>query len=215
VTRAPHFRDRAEAGRRLASVVATLRLDDAVVLGLPRGGVPVAAEVAVAIGGPLDVLVARKLGAPRQPELGIGAIAEGGGRVLDERSLALLRVTDEQLADVVTREEHELARRIARYRGDRPLRSLHDRTIVLVDDGLATGVTATAAVRSVLLLGAARVIVAVPVAAPDAVERLDAEGSEVVVVGAPASFGAVGQFYDRFAPTTDEEVERLLARATG
>ena len=206
------FRDRAEAGRRLAEAVVALRPVDPVVLGLPRGGVVVAAPVATALGAPLDVLVVRKIGVPWQPELGAGALAEDGEPDLDPALLAKVGVTPADLAPVVARERDELARRVERYRGGRALPPVDGRTVVLVDDGLATGGTARAAVAALRRLGAGRVVLAVPVAAPDTLARLRPLVDDLVCLDAPARFAAVGQAYDDFRQTTDGEVLALLGR---
>lgn len=206
------YRDRADAGRRLAEAVVARAPEQPVVLGLPRGGVPVAAEVAAALGCALDVVVARKVGAPGQPEMGIGAVAEGGGEVVDAATVRGLGVSDTALAAAVAAEREELDRRVATYRRGRPLPPLAGHVVVLVDDGLATGVTAEAAVRGLRTLGVERVLLAVPVGAPEAVARLEAVADEVVCPLRPARFRAVGQWYDRFGQTGDAEVLRLLGR---
>ena len=204
------FRDRRDAGRALAPHVLALGLADPVVLALPRGGVPVAVEVATALGCPLEVFVARKLGLPGSPELGVGALAEGGEPLLDELLLALLGLSPDDLAGTVERERAELARRVQHYRGDRPLLELTGRQVVLVDDGLATGVTARAALRA-LQGKAARLVLAVPVCAPGAAEALRSEADDVVCALRPAAFRAVGAWYEDFDQTTDAEVLALLA----
>ena len=208
-----HFRDRQDAGRQLGRLL--LRYRDAVpaVLALPRGGVPVGYEVARALGAPLDVLVARKIGAPSQPELGIGAIAPGGVIVLDERTVAALGVTEAELEAIVARETAEMARRLARYRGDRPPPELRDRTVIVVDDGLATGVTARAAIASVRLEEPQAVVLAVPVAAPESARAFGALVDDLVAVIMPHDFRAVGLWYEDFEQTSDEEVLDLLDRA--
>lgn len=205
------FRDRQDAGEKLAWELAGYRGPLTVVVGLPRGGVPVAAEVARALEAPLDVLLVRKLGHPAQPELAVGALAQGGFLVWNEdvlRSAGLARV---QLGEVVERERRELARRAAAYRGDRPPLDLAGKTVLIVDDGLATGATMRAAVAAARGLGAASVVVAVPVAAPDTLAQLTAEADEVVCVAEPQGFQSVGQWYARFGQTTDDEVRALLA----
>jgi putative phosphoribosyl transferase len=211
VTGQDRFRDRREAGRALAERVRSLGLADPVVLALPRGGVPVAAEVAAALDAPLDVLVARKLGLPGQPEFGVGAIAEGGEPLLDEHVLSRLGLSTHDMADTVAREREELARRVAHYRGERALPDLTGRQVVLVDDGLATGVTARAALRSVRSARPDQLVLAVPVCAPDSARALAAEADHVVCVLQPVGFGAVGAWYERFDQTSDAEVLDLLA----
>ncbi|MEU4120495.1 phosphoribosyltransferase family protein [Kitasatospora sp. NPDC028055] len=208
-----HFTDRTEAGRRLADRLGHLVGPGTVVVALPRGGVPVAAEVAAALGAPLDICVIRKLGVPHQPELGMGAIGEDGVRVLNEQVIRLAGVDDGQLAQVERRERAELERRAVRYRGDRPAADLRGRTVVVVDDGVATGSTARAACRIVRARGAARVVLAVPVAPRDWTERLSEVADELVCVDTPSPFFAIGEFYADFTQTGDEEVLRLLAEA--
>ncbi|MBV2156357.1 phosphoribosyltransferase family protein [Kitasatospora sp. SUK 42] len=210
-----HFTDRTDAGRRLAARLGHLGGPDTVVVALPRGGVPVAAEVASALGAPLDICVIRKLGVPYQPELGMGAIGEDGVRVLNEQVIGLAGISDEQLAKVERRERAELERRALRYRGDRPAAELRGRTVVVVDDGIATGSTALAACRIVRARGAARVVLAVPVAPRDWTDRLSAVADELVCVDTPSPFFAIGEFYADFSQTEDEEVLRLLAEARG
>ncbi|MFJ9549886.1 phosphoribosyltransferase family protein [Streptomyces erythrochromogenes] len=207
------FTDRADAGERLAEAVRHLEGERPVVLGLPRGGVPVAFPVAHALGAPLDVIVVRKLGVPHHRELGFGAIGEGGVRVISEDIVRSSRVTQQELADVEHAEEAELARQARRFRGDRSRVPLDGRAVIVVDDGIATGATAAAACRVVRAQGAARVVLAVPVAAPDAVVRLRGETDEVVCLCAPRAFRAVGEWYRDFSQTPDEEVVSLLARA--
>ena len=199
------FRDRAAAGRLLAERVRALGLDDPLVLALPRGGVPVAYEVALALDAPLDVIVARKVGAPGHAEYGIGAVAEGGGVVVSD---------DAWLAGggwerLVAAERAELERRVRRYRGDRPLPDVAGRDVVLVDDGLATGVTAEAALAALRDKGPRRLVLAVPVTSRQAAARLAAL-AEVTYVSAPEPFRAVGEWYETFGQTTDEEVLALL-----
>ena len=208
------FRDRIDAGGRLAERVRELGLADPVVLGLPRGGVPVAAMVAASLGAPLDVFVARKVGAPGHPEYGIGAVAEGGGVVAHPAALAALRLSREDFASLARREERELARRVRQYRGDRALTPIAGRDVVLVDDGLATGVTAEAALGALRPHGPRTLVLAVPVCAPETARRLAALADRVVWVLAPDTFSAVGQWYDEFGQTSDQEVVALL-RAPG
>lgn len=204
------FKDRQDAGRRLAALLEQLRCEQPVVVGIPRGGVPVAAEVARALGAPLDVAVVRKIGAPQSPEYAIGALAEGGVHVLSEQAVRALRLTEDECVALVARVEGELERRLRRYRGDRAPIELNGRTAILVDDGLATGRSALAAVRSLRRRGAARVIVAVPVAARESAQSLSDDADEVVCVAMPADLWAVGYWYEDFSPTSDVEVAALL-----
>jgi putative phosphoribosyl transferase len=205
------FRDRRHAGRLLGERVRALGLSRPIVLGLPRGGVVVAAEVARALGAPLDVLVVRKLGAPGNPELGVGAIAEGGVSVLNESLIARLGVRPRDLEAVTQREARELERRTAAYRRGRAPLELGGGTAVVVDDGLATGYTARAAVAAARRRGASSVVLAVPVAAPETVREFAPLVEAVVCVEMPEFLYAVGASYADFSQTRDEEVERLLA----
>ncbi|MGQ0433711.1 MAG: phosphoribosyltransferase family protein [Microthrixaceae bacterium] len=205
------FADRVDAGRRLADRLGS-RPGDLVVLALPRGGVPVAAEVARALDAPLDVILVRKLGVPAQPELAMGAIGEGGIQIANEDVIRLGRVTSEQWTAIVEREGAELARRAQRFRGDRPRVPVVGRTAVLVDDGIATGATAMAACRVARALGAARIVLAVPVASRSAVEALRPAVDEIVCLETPIEFRAVGQWYHDFSQTTDDEVVAILRR---
>lgn len=207
------FKDRAEAGRRLADRLRELRNENPIVLALPRGGVPVAYEVARALGAPLDVMIARKLGAPGQPELGIGAIAPGGVRVLNEEAIRMLGLSDGEIEEIAAKEEQELRRRLRRFRGDRPAPEIRGRTVILVDDGLATGVTAKAAIRAIRKEKPRRIVFAVPVCASDTAQALADEVDEFVCLEAPVSFGAVGLWYQNFEQTSDTEVLALLERA--
>src|SRR2546421_1543959 len=206
------FRDRREAGRRLAERLSGLRATSPLILGLPRGGVPVAYEVAKALGAPLDILVVRKLGVPFQPELGMGAVGEDGVRVLNADVLRQAGVTEAQLAQVEARERAEVEERAARLRGVIQAIPLRGRTVVSVDDGLATGGTARAAVRVARERGAARVILAVPVAPPETVAALRRDADDVVAVETPEPFFAIGGWYSDFSPTSDDEVIELLAQ---
>ncbi|QMU71398.1 hypothetical protein GXP74_27360 [Streptacidiphilus sp. P02-A3a] len=207
------FVDRADAGRRLAAGLERLRGPDVVVLGLPRGGVPVAAEVAAALGAPLDVIVVRKLGVPFQPELGMGAIGEGGVRVVNEAVLTATGTSAAELASVERRERVELERRADRYRGGRARVGLTGRTALVVDDGVATGSTARAACLIARAQGAARVVLAVPVAPVDWRTRLAGVADELVCPDTPADFFGIGQFYQDFTQSTDEQVVDCLDRA--
>ena len=206
------FADRREAGRALGAAVRGRWADGRpLVLGLPRGGVPVAAEVAAALRAPLDVLVVRKLGTPAQPELAMGAIASGGVRVLNPSVVQSLGIAPVAIERVAAVELVELERRERGFRGERPRPALDGRTVVLVDDGLATGATVRAAVEAVRVSSPTRVVVAVPVGAPDSCALVAEVADEVVCLHAPDDFRAVGAYYLDFTQTTDDEVRRLLA----
>jgi predicted phosphoribosyltransferase len=188
---------------------------DVIVLALPRGGVPVAYEVARALRAPLDVFIVRKLGLPGQEELAMGAVASGGVRVLNEPLVRVLGITDRVIDGVASRERQELARREQLYRGDRPPLDVRGRIVILVDDGLATGATMHAAVAALRRQQPARIVVAVPVAAPETCERLRLVADDVLCLTTPAEFQSVGIWYDDFAQTSDDEVRSLLGRAAG
>lgn len=208
------FAHRAEAGRRLADRLTPYQgRPDVIVLGLPRGGVPVAFEVAHALGAPLDVFLVRKLGVPGHEELALGAIATGGVRVLNLDVVKALNLSESVIAAVTQEQQAELARRERAYRGDRPAPDLRGRIVILVDDGLATGSTMRAAIAAVRHSAPARVVVAVPTGAPSTCASLRAEADEVVCLLTPEPFRAVGLWYADFRPTTDEEVVNLLAHA--
>ena len=208
------FPDRAEAGRQLAEKLEKYAgLDDVIVLGLPRGGVPVAYEVAKRLRAPLDVFIVRKLGVPGFEELAAGAIASGGVRVLNEDVARALPNADEIIESVTAKETAELQRREQSYRDGRPAPELSGKTIILVDDGLATGATMRAAVKALRQRGAATIVVAVPVGPPDTCREFEDEADEVVCASEPEFFQAVGQYYEDFSQTSDDEVRDLLARA--
>ena len=204
------FRDRHEAGERLAEALVGRVDDRAVVLGVPRGGVIVAVPVARALAAPLDIVVPRKLGAPGNPELGIGAVAPGV-RVVDERLVRALHVASDYLDEEAARQEAELGRRLLAYRGDRPPPNLAGRAAILVDDGVATGVTARAAMRWARAAGAARVVFAAPVGPQGIEEALAPDCDACFVLVTPPRFGAVGEWYERFAQVSDDEVRVALA----
>ncbi|MFD1537814.1 phosphoribosyltransferase [Nonomuraea guangzhouensis] len=203
------FADRAQAGEMLAERLRGAR--NPLVLALPRGGVAVAVPIVRGIGGRLDVLVTRKIGYPPTPELGVGAIAEGGEPVFDLLLLRRLGMTPASVAEVVAEERRELARRVKVYRGDRPLPDIAGREVIVVDDGLATGATARAALRAVRVARPGRLTLAVPVGARDTVEAMREEADEVVVLRMPADFRAVGQWYEHFDQLSDADVLELLA----
>ena len=210
----PRFRDRSEAGRLLgAKLTAYADRPDVVVLALPRGGVPVAYEVARALGAPLDIFLVRKLGIPGHEELAMGAVATGGVRVLNEQVVRALRIPDYVIDAVAAKEEQELARRERLYRGDRPPPDVHGRTVILVDDGLATGATMHAAIQALRQQQPAHIVVAVPTASPEACDELREEVDDVVCALTPEPFYSVGLWYEDFSQTTDEEVRDLLARS--
>ncbi len=208
------WRDRVEAGRQLgAKLLSELEAENVVVLGLPRGGVPVAFEVAKAIAAPLDVIVVRKLGLPWQPELALGAIGEDGVRVLNPDVVSSSRVSEAMIATVEARERAHVEAQVATYRAGRPRLTLTGRTAVIVDDGVATGATALVACQVARILGAARVAIAVPVAPPETCAQLARVADDVVVLESPDPFLAVGQWYLDFSQTTDDQVVALLQLA--
>jgi putative phosphoribosyl transferase len=209
----PPFADRREGGRMLGQMLeASGPWRDPLVLGLPRGGVPVAAEVARALGAELDVVVVRKLGAPRQPELAIGAIAWGGERVVNEAVVGHLGITPDMLEEITTRERIELERRERMYRGERPLPTIGGRDVVIVDDGIATGASMRAAIVVVAGQRPARLVVAAPIGPEDACRDVGPEVDLVALVVAPEGFGAVGEGYRDFSQVRDDEVREILAR---
>lgn len=207
------FTDRQEAGRHLAQALSHFQGQDVVVLGIPRGGVEVAAIVAETLGAPLDVVIPRKVGAPGNPELGLGAVAEGV-QVLDESLIRVLGVSERYLREEIAAQEREIRRRSTLYRQNRPPVPLQGRVVVVVDDGIATGGTAAAAARWARAQGAAKVVLAAPVAPREALRRLASEADEVVVLETPEPFYAVGQWYEDFPQVPDERVIELLARAS-
>jgi putative phosphoribosyl transferase len=211
---ARRYEDREEAGRVLAEkLMQYAGRSDVIVLALPRGGVPVAFEVAKALDAPLDVFLVRKLGVPGHEELAMGAIATGGVRVLNPEAVQMLRIPQGAIDAVTQKEQRELERREQAYRGGRPAPDVRGRTVILVDDGLATGSTMRAAVAALLQQHPQHIVVAVPVAAPETCDEFRAEGIDIVCAETPQPFYAVGLWYQDFSPTTDEEVHDLLTRA--
>jgi predicted phosphoribosyltransferase len=207
------FASRRDAGRQLAAQLLPLASAHPVVVGLPRGGVPVACEIATALHAPLEILAVRKLGAPHNPEYGIGAIVEDGTRIFDPEALAALAIDGGMLESIVARASEELRRRVVAYRGGRLPMRLRDRTVVVVDDGIATGVTDTAAVRSIRRQRPRRLILAVPVCAPDSLARLRKEADEMFCLIAPPQLSGVGQWYRDFSQVHDQEVIAALGAA--
>lgn len=205
------FRDRVDAGRKLAAELQQYRdAKDTMVIALPRGGVVVGVEVAKALSLPLDIVVPRKISAPGNPEYAIGAITESGNPTWDRQAVSLTDASEEYLAKAVVKERAEAQRRLTTYRGNRPSRDVKGKTVLLVDDGIATGATMRAAITTLRAEGAQRIILAVPVAATDSIATLQSEVDEIVCLYAPQWFGAVGAFYDTFEQTTDDEVIALL-----
>jgi putative phosphoribosyl transferase len=208
------FQDRQDAGRQLAEVLLSFRDEQPIVMALPNGGVVVGFEVARRLEAPLDVIVVRKLGAPHNPELGIGAIGPLGIRLLNARLIRELRITEAQVVEVTEREERTLIHRTQRYRGDRPMPDLSGKTVLIVDDGLATGVTARVAIEAARERDAAKVILAVPVGAPDSVALLSPAVDKLICLRMPDDFKAVGHYYGSFRQVDDETVLDLLRRAS-
>ncbi|WP_142859364.1 phosphoribosyltransferase [Salinigranum halophilum] len=204
------FDDRTDAGRQLADLIEGHDVEADVVLAIPRGGLPVGRAVADALAVPLDIVAARKLGAPGNPEFAIGAVASDGTVFLNDEYIDQLGVDESYVDDAIERERAAAQEKVDRYRGDRPPLDLHDKTVVVVDDGVATGATTIACLRQIREAGAARVVLAVPVGPPDTIERLGAEADEVLCVETPPSFMAVGQFYASFTQVSDDEAMRYL-----
>jgi predicted phosphoribosyltransferase len=207
------FADRRDAGRQLAVQLLSLASEHPVVVALPRGGVPVACEVATALHAPLEIVAVRKLGAPHNPEYGIGAIVEDGTRIFDPEALAALAIDGGMLESIVARASEELHRRVVAYRGGRPPMRLRDRTVVVIDDGVATGVTDTAAIRAIRRQRPRRLILAVPVCASDSVARMRKEADEMICLIAPPQLRGVSQWYRDFSQIHDQEVIAALGAA--
>lgn len=204
------FDDRADAGRQLADLIEGHDVEADIVLAIPRGGLPVGRAVADALAVPLDIVAARKLGAPGNPEFAIGAVASDGTVFLNDEYIDQLGVDESYVDDAIERERAAAQEKVDRYRGERPPLDLHDKTVVVVDDGVATGATTIACLRQIRAAGAARVVLAVPVGPPDTIERLGAEADEILCVETPPSFMAVGQFYASFTQVSDDEAMRYL-----
>jgi len=205
------FQDRRDAGERLATRLQQSSYRHPLIVGLPRGGVPVAARIALALKAPLEVLIVRKLGVPGHEEFAVGALASGDVSVLDESLVKRLAIDDRTLQRVIDRERGELKRREARFRGERSFPSLSGRDVIVVDDGIATGSTMRAALQAIRKLGAQRCVLAVPVAPADSLESLRSEADETICLATPEDFSAVGQWYQRVDQTDDEEVRACLA----
>jgi putative phosphoribosyl transferase len=213
IFRSPPFEDRRDAGRKLAGKLSRFGGERCVVFGLPRGGVPVGYEISRSLGAPLDVFVSRKLGAPGQPEFGIGAVAAGGVRILNADIVKRLGISDEYIGRVTAREVAEVERRLRFFRGGRPEPEVGGRTVILVDDGLATGVTARAAVEALRQRGPGRLVLAAPVCAAQTAKLFRSRVDELVCLASPSDLGAIGLWYKNFEQTTDEEVVQLLEKA--
>ncbi|MBK5218368.1 MAG: phosphoribosyltransferase [Thermoleophilia bacterium] len=214
LARPEHFANRRDAGRRLAEHLSGLAAADPVIVALPRGGVPVASEISLALGAPLEIFAVRKLGAPGNPEYGVGAIAEDGTRVIDPEATAVLGISNGELERIAEHERAELWRRVQAYRGDRPPPNLRGRTVIIVDDGAATGLTDAAAIRAIRRQEPRWVILALPVCSTEALELLRGEADQVVCLRAPRMFYGVGHWYRDFTQVTDQEVIDALHQPT-
>jgi len=204
------FADRVDAGKRLATALRSYRSKDAIVLAIPRGGIVVGFEISKELGVSLDIIVPRKIGAPDNPELAIGAVAEDGTTILNERLVTDLGVSDDFIKNESERQKAEIERRLASYRGDVPYPSLKNRVVIIVDDGIATGYTMKAAIASVRKKGAKSVVIAIPVGPPSTINELERVTDRVICLYTPEEFYAIGEFYEDFSQTTDEEVKRLF-----
>jgi len=208
------FKNRVEAGQKLAKTLGKFKdTEDTIILALPRGGVVVGAEVARELNLPLDIVVPRKIGAPANPEFAIGAITETGVGIFEEMIIGAYGITESYLQNEIKKEKAEAERRLKLYRGTRSPLDLKNKTVILVDDGLATGLTMRAAVKSVKKYSAEKIVVAIPVTSPEAAELVKKEVDEIIYLEAPAFFGAVGSFYQEFGQTTDDEVVNLLKQS--
>src|SRR3990172_758048 len=204
------FADRVDAGKRLATALKSYRSKDAIVLAIPRGGIVVGFEISKELGVSLDIIVPRKIGAPDNPELAIGAVAEDGTTILNERLVTDLGVSDDFIKNESERQKAEIERRLASYRGDITYPSLKNRVVIIVDDGIATGYTMKAAIASVRKKGAKSVVIAIPVGPPSTINELERVSDRVICLYTPEEFYAIGEFYEDFSQTTDEEVKRLF-----
>ncbi|PRP92625.1 putative phosphoribosyl transferase [Enhygromyxa salina] len=207
------FRDREDAGRQLAMELASYAVDDPIVLALPSGGVPIGDEVARALRAPLDVWVTRKIGVPWRPELGMGAVAEGGSVHLCPKILGRVGLSEEELGDAITHKQREVEAHIQLYRGGAPRPILRDRTVIVIDDGIATGGTIRAAIPSIRAQGPRKIVIAVPVAAPESVRALEPEVDRVICLLTPPNLFAVGVWYENFDQMSDDEAVRVIERA--
>ncbi len=204
------FKDRTEAGKILAKALSEYKDKNTIVLAIPRGGVVVAYEVAKALNAPLDLIIPRKIGAPDQPELAIGAVTEDGTTILNQDIVQYLRVPDDYIKTEVKRQVEEIKRRIQRYLGDKPRLSIEGKVVILIDDGVATGATIRAAIASIRKRRPALIVLAIPVGPPDTVKELREDADKVICLMTPEPFFAIGQFYENFAQTSDEEVIQIL-----
>ncbi|MBN1684019.1 MAG: phosphoribosyltransferase [Gammaproteobacteria bacterium] len=206
------FKNREDAGKQLAKLLKNYKKQNPIILGMPRGGVPVAYEIAKQLKAPLDVIVSRKIGAPGQEEFAIGAIAPGNIMILDQALVSSFSLTKEELIRLVDKEKKEMNRRIKRFRGEKPPLNVKNRTVIIVDDGIATGRTALAAIRAVRKQKPKSIVLAAGACAPDTIAMLEKEADQVICVMKPSPFFAVGSFFDDFGQTTDEEVVELLKK---
>lgn len=204
------FKDRTEAGKILAEALSEYKDKNTIVLAIPRGGVVVAYEVAKALNAPLDLIIPRKIGAPSQPELAIGAVTEDGTTILNQDIIQYLRVPDDYIKTEVKRQIEEIKRRIQRYLGDKPRLSIEGKVVILIDDGVATGATTRAAIASIRKRKPALIVLAIPVGPPDTVKELREDADKVICLTTPKPFFAIGQFYENFEQTSDEEVIQIL-----
>jgi putative phosphoribosyl transferase len=209
------FRDRTQVGKLLGERIRKMKLTNPIVLAIPRGGLPVAKEIALAVKAPLDVVITRKIGAPGEPEYAVGAVTQEGEMIIDEQAVRSLVISDNYLRQESARQAGEIKERMRKYRGDRPSPELAGRTVIIVDDGVATGSTMLAAIRSVKMKRPSSIILAVGVAPPDTVMKLSKEVDKVVCLDTPEPFYAIGEFYEQFEQVDDEESRRILNEVNG